>query len=66
MELQELQEEKAFGMSQFPWKALATQGTMGFCLTATAVTERRWTMRKQQRVEPSRRARLETLKTGNL
>lgn len=64
MELQELQEEKAFGMSQFPWEALAVQGTMGSSFSATAVTERRtWTMRKQQRVEPSRRARLET---GNL
>lgn len=53
-------------MSQFPWEAPAIQGTMGFSFTATAVTERRWTMREQQRVEPSRRARLVAAERGNL
>lgn len=67
MELQELQEEKASGIPQFLWEAPASQGTMGFSFTATAVTERRrWTMRNQQRVEPSRRARLAALKTEHL
>lgn len=54
-------------MSQFPWEAPAIQGTMGFSFTATAVTERRrWTMREQQRLEPSRRPRLVAVGRGNL